>query len=186
VVTISGFSRQQPALVAVHKVGNLWFASVGDVIAAPEREVSVGSPACARIPGMGDDLEQRLAAAQARARELARSLSRDTRDAGRAAREEQLAAERDLAAARGEPYAQVIRIGPRWDVGAPLPHLVSSVHPRHSDAPFRQLHHYVLVFHDEMLEVLAHGIKARLVQGTMREILAGLTAGLIEQLRHPR
>jgi hypothetical protein len=34
--------------------------------------------------------------------------------------------ERDLAAARGEPYAQVIDIGPRWEVGAPQPHLISN------------------------------------------------------------
>jgi len=44
----------------------------------------------------------------------------------RAAREDQLKAERDLASARGEQYAQVIKIGPRWDVGAPLPHLISN------------------------------------------------------------
>jgi hypothetical protein len=25
---------------------------------------------------------------------------------------------------------------------------VNSVHPQHSDAPFRQLHHYALLFHD--------------------------------------
>jgi len=44
----------------------------------------------------------------------------------RAAYEQQLQAERDLAAARGEPYAQVIDIDPRWDAGAPLPHLLSN------------------------------------------------------------
>lgn len=57
---------------------------------------------------------------------------------------------------------------------------VNSVHPHHSDAPFRQLHH-VLLFHDEMLEALADGIETRLTQGTMREILTTLTGGLIEQ-----
>lgn len=189
--------------------------------------------------------------------------------AWRQALEEQLEAERDLAAARGEPYAQVIDIGPRWDIGAPLPHLISngsrafavclasqpdpnwdgtyvtvvspadahpslfvviemwgcqeirfggpndeaiaghplygkglhgyrahevrnsawigeairvnSVHPHHSDTPFRQLHHYALLFHDEMLEALADGIGSRLVTGTMQSILADLTGSLIEQ-----
>jgi hypothetical protein len=75
---------------------------------------------------MSDDLEHHLAAATEWARELSRSVRRDTMQAWRAAWEEQLQAERDLAAARGEPYAQVIEIGPRWDVGAPLPHLISN------------------------------------------------------------
>jgi hypothetical protein len=190
-------------------------------------------------------------------------------DARRAALKDQLVAERELAAARGEQYAQVIDIGPRWDIGAPLPRLfsngsqafvaclasqpdpdwdgtyvtvvspadehpslfvvieiwgcseiwfggpndeaisghplhgeglagyqahevlnsvwiegaikVNSVHPRHSDASFRRLHHYALLFHDEMLEVLADGIESRLMKGTMREIIADLTAKLIDQ-----
>jgi hypothetical protein len=185
------------------------------------------------------------------------------------AREEQLQAERDLAAARGEPYAQVIDIGPRWDIGAPLPHLISngsrafvvclasqpdsnrdgthvtmvspaddspsafvvieiwgcrnvrlggpndeairghplygkglegyrahevinsawiedaikvnSVHPHHSDVPFRRLHHYALLFHDETLEALAMGIDSQLVTGTMRGILQNVTSQLIDQ-----
>jgi hypothetical protein len=183
--------------------------------------------------------------------------------------EQQLQAERDLAAARGEQYAKVIDIGPRWDVGAPLPHLVSngsrafvaclasqsdprwdgtyvqvvspadpqpspfvviemwgceeirlggpndeameghplygrgldgyrahevvnsewieeairvnSVHPRHSDAAFRRLRHYALLFHDEMLEALAQGIESRLVTGTMGTILNDLADSLIQQ-----
>ena len=186
-----------------------------------------------------------------------------------AAWEQQLQAERDLAAARGEQYAVVIDIGPGWDIGAPLPHLVSngsrafvvclasqpdpdwdgtyvrvvspadpqpspfvviemwgcaetrfggpndeairghplhgkglagyrahevvnsgwieeaikvnSVHPHHSDAPFRQLHHYALLFHDEMLEALARGIESRLMTGTMGTILGDLASSLIEQ-----
>lgn len=186
-----------------------------------------------------------------------------------AAHEQRLQAERDLAAARGEQYAQVIDIGPRWDVGAPLPHLISdgsrafvvclasqpdpdwdgtyvtmvspadqhpslfvvlelrgcqeirfggpndeaiaghplhgrgldsyrahevlnsawieeairvnSVHPHHSDAPFRQLHHYALLFHDEMIEALARDIESRLVKGTMRAILHDLAGNLIDQ-----
>jgi hypothetical protein len=219
---------------------------------------------------VSEDLERRLASARERVRELTRVLSKDTMDAWRAALEDELQAERKLAAARGEQYAQVIDIGPRWDTGAPLPHLISngsrafvvcrahqpdphwdgsyvtmvspagmhpslfvviemwgcsdirfggpndeavsghplhgkgladyqahevfnsawieerirvnSVHPQHSDAPFRQLHHYVLLFHDEMLEVLAaDGIESRLVKGTMREILGSVTGSIIEQ-----
>jgi hypothetical protein len=38
---------------------------------------------------------------------------------------------------------------------------VNSVHLHHSDAPFRQLHHYALLFHDERLEALARGIESR-------------------------
>jgi hypothetical protein len=33
----------------------------------------------------------------------------------------------------------------------------------------------VLLFHDEMLEVLARGIESRLVKGTMRGILGSVT-----------
>ena len=75
---------------------------------------------------MSEDLEQRLADAQRRVRELASDLRSDTLPALRAAHAGQLQAERDLAAARGEQYAQVIDIGPRWNGGAPLPHLISN------------------------------------------------------------
>ena len=219
--------------------------------------------------GVSQELEQRLAAARERVRELGSSLRTDTMQAWRQAWQRQLQAERDLAAARGEQYAEVIDIGPRWDTGAPLPHLVSngsrafvvcrasdcdpdwdgtyvrvaspadehpspfvvieirgcaqvrfggpndeaigghplhgkglggyrahevvnsawieeaikvnSVHPRHSDAPFRQLHHYALLFHDDMLEALAGGIESRLVTGTMTAILEGLAGSLTRQ-----
>jgi hypothetical protein len=219
---------------------------------------------------MTEALERRLAAARERVRELSRKLAtEDTMTDLLAAHEQRLQAERDLAAARGEQYAQVIDIGPRWDVGAPLPHLISdgsrafvvclasqpdpdwdgtyvtmvspadqhpslfvvlelwgcqeirfggpndeaiaghplhgrgldsyrahevlnsawieeaigvnSVHPHHSDAPFRQLHHYALLFHDEMIEALARGIESRLVKGTMRAILHDLAGNLIDQ-----
>ncbi len=218
---------------------------------------------------MHENLERRLAAARERAGELSRGLGRDDLDAWRAAREDQLRAERDLASARGEQYAQVIDIGPRWDAGAPLPHLISngsrafvvclasqpgterngtcvkvvspagadpslfvviemrgcseirfggpgdeamsghplygkgldgyqahevlnsrwieeaikvnSVHPFHSDAPFRRLHHYALLFHDEMLEALALDAGSRLVNGTMREIMVSLAGTLAGQ-----
>ena len=55
---------------------------------------------------------------------------------------------------------------------------VNSVHPHHSDAAFRQLHHYALLFHDEMLEALARGIESRLVTGTMGTILGDLASSL--------
>ena len=61
---------------------------------------------------MHEDLERRLAAARERVGELSRGLGRDNLDAWRAAREDQLTAERNLALARGEQYAQVIDIGP--------------------------------------------------------------------------
>jgi hypothetical protein len=219
---------------------------------------------------MTEALERRLAAARERVRELGRRLAtEDTMAELLAAHEQRLEAERDLAAARGEQYARVIDIGPRWDAGAPLPHLVSngsrafvvclasqpdpgwdgtyvtvvsptdqhpslfvvlelrgcqeirfggpndeaiaghplhgrglagyrahevlnsawieeairvnSVHPHHSDAPFRQLHHYALLFHDDMVEALARGIESRLVEGTMRAIVQDLASSLIDQ-----
>jgi hypothetical protein len=221
---------------------------------------------------VNEDLERRLAAARERVRELGKNPRRDTAQAWRAAWEQQLQAERDLAAARGEQYATVIDIGPRWDTGAPLPHLVSdgsrafvvcmasvpdpdwdgtyarvvspadehpspvvviemrgcaeirfggpndeavqghplhgkglagyrahevrnsawieeaikvnSVHPRHSDGPFRQLHHYALLFHDEMLEALARGIESRLVTGTLGAILEDVAGQLIQRPHH--
>jgi hypothetical protein len=58
---------------------------------------------------------------------------------------------------------------------------VNSVHPHHSDAPFRRLHHYALLFRDEMLEALARGISSLVVMGTMRGILEELTGRLVEQ-----
>jgi len=58
---------------------------------------------------------------------------------------------------------------------------VNSVHPRYSDAPFRRLHHYALLFHDEMLEALALDVESRLVNGTMREIMVSLTGTLAGQ-----
>lgn len=45
--------------------------------------------------------------------------------AGQRAHAMQLDAERDLARALGEPYAEVLDLGLRWDAGAPLPHVIS-------------------------------------------------------------
>jgi hypothetical protein len=216
---------------------------------------------------VSEDLEQRLAEARQRVHDLGSRLGKDTMAAWRSARQDKLRAERDLAAARGGQYAQVIDIGPHWNTGAPLPHLISngsrafvvcyasqpdpnwdgtyvtvvspsdthesrfvvieltrchdvrlggpndealaghplygrglegyrahevhnsdwiehviavnSVHPQHSAAMFDRLRHFVLLFHDEMLEALATGIEARLVKGTMTTILTDLTTSLI-------
>lgn len=235
----------------------------------PSLPSHVSGGIAAIIGCVNEDLERRLDAARERVRGLTRHLGKDTMRAWREALEDELQAERDLAAARGEPYALVIDIGPPWDTGAPLPHVISngsrafvvclasqpdanwdgtyvtvvspadaspsafvvieisgcgemrfggpndealsghplygrglagyrahevmnsawiedaikvnSVHPYHSDAPFRRLHHYVLLFHDEMLEALAHGISSRLVTGTMRELLVELTGNLIDK-----
>lgn len=215
---------------------------------------------------MSQDAEQRLAAARERVRELSRTLGRDTWAALDAAWHDQLQAERDLAAEHGNSYAQVLDDIPRWDTGAPLPHVISdgsralvavrasrpdpgwdgtyvtvvspadpqpglfvvidfrgcrdlrfggpndeaisghplhghglggyrahevvnsqwishvitvnSVHPQHSAALFAGLRHFVLLFHDEMLEVLAATIEARLVTGTLPAILADLAGKL--------
>jgi hypothetical protein len=45
--------------------------------------------------------------------------------AGEQAYAEQLGAERHLARVRGEQYAEPLDLGVRWDIGAPLPHVVS-------------------------------------------------------------
>jgi hypothetical protein len=58
---------------------------------------------------------------------------------------------------------------------------VNSVHPSHSDAPFRELRHYALLFHDEMVEALAMSIESQVVRGTMRAILQDLAGDLIEE-----
>lgn len=188
------------------------------------------------------------------------------RHSWRAAYDELHAAERRLAAARGEQYAELVDIGAQWDVGAPLPHLlangssvhivchasapdpnwdgtyvtivspsdshptpllvieakqcaevrfggpndealrghplsgkglesyrvnevrnsewieqvirVNSVHPSHRDEPFRRLHHFVLPFHDETVEFLAHSLETALVSGTLRGVLVGLVERL--------
>jgi hypothetical protein len=55
---------------------------------------------------------------------------------------------------------------------------VNSVHPSHRDEPFRQLRHFVLPFHDEMVEVLARSIETTLVHGTLRGVLTGLAERL--------
>lgn len=72
-------------------------------------------------------LERELVEAQQRVDAvMKRRWRRRADDAFGAAVEEELAAERALAAARGEEYAVPLDIGVRWSRGAPLPHLLSS------------------------------------------------------------
>ena len=73
-------------------------------------------------------LERELAEAQQRVDAAVERLPTEA-DAGvelDAALAEQWAAERTLAAARGEEYAVPFDLGVRWSGGAPLPHLLSS------------------------------------------------------------
>ena len=77
-----------------------------------------------------DRLQQELAEAQRRFAKAMKKLPKRGADqaAFSAALDEQLAAERRLAAARGEEYAVPFELGVRWSGGAPLPHLLSSGH----------------------------------------------------------
>jgi hypothetical protein len=58
------------------------------------------------------------------ARRQLKEIGWSDRVAWRAAVAEMLAAERVLAASQGEQYAEVLDLGFRWDIGAPLPHLL--------------------------------------------------------------
>jgi len=58
---------------------------------------------------------------------------------------------------------------------------VNAVHPHHSDEPFRRLHHYVLSFHDEMIEALGQNIQATRVVGTFRSVLFDLVSRIVDQ-----
>ncbi|MEV4656560.1 hypothetical protein [Micromonospora sp. NPDC049301] len=71
---------------------------------------------------MTDELVRRLAEAKRRQEETGWSDPHAARIASR----EVVAAERALAAARGDQYAEVIDIGFQWDSGAPLPHLLAN------------------------------------------------------------
>jgi len=76
-----------------------------------------------------DAVESRLKAAQERLRAVMKQLSySDPRAELDAAHAELLAAERALAAARGEEYAIPLEGLPPSDVGAPLPHLLAAGH----------------------------------------------------------
>ena len=207
---------------------------------------------------MAKTSKERLAEAQQRLSGLGGADSQTWR----AAFEELHAAERAFAADRGDQYATPVDLETRWDVGAPLPHLianessvfivchastpdpswdgtyatvvspgdtdpaplliieatrcqevrlggpndealhghplagkglegyrlnevhnslwiehvirVNSVHPMHSDEGFRELRHFVLPFHDEMVEVLAASIEITAVNGTIGTCSSGL------------
>jgi hypothetical protein len=73
------------------------------------------------------DAEAALAAARLRLDRIRRALAEKggaTFEQVLAAKQELLAAERCLAAARGEPHAVPIEFPVLWDAGAPLPHLL--------------------------------------------------------------
>jgi hypothetical protein len=70
-----------------------------------------------------EEIEKRLVAAKARLDKILQSG--EMGDDAYAANEEVLKFERELAAAKGEEYAVTIDC-PRWDVGAPLPHLLQN------------------------------------------------------------
>ncbi len=73
-------------------------------------------------------LEKRLWEARKHVDTATKRLHRGGADLAEAflAAAEQAAAERALAAARGEPHAIPFELGVRWSGGAPLPHLLSS------------------------------------------------------------
>ena len=76
-----------------------------------------------------DRLERELAEAQRRVDVALTRLPTEGAEANAAfaaALDEKCAAERALAAARGEEYAVPFELGVRWSAGAPLPHLLSS------------------------------------------------------------
>jgi len=53
-----------------------------------------------------------------------------------------------------------------------------SVHPRHNPAPWTSVKHYILCFHDNTLEVLAHGYSTEKRAGSIREVLDSLISKL--------
>ena len=55
---------------------------------------------------------------------------------------------------------------------------INSVHPHHSDETFRRLKHYVLAFHDEMVETLCRSIRVVHVEGSLRQGLTNLVEDL--------
>jgi len=68
----------------------------------------------------------RLEAALKRATAAASDATRRSLDGWRAAYQEQKRLEREVGRAKGEEVAAEIEWKPAWDVGAPLPHVVSS------------------------------------------------------------
>lgn len=74
---------------------------------------------------MTEEAERRLAQARARAESLAGG-DLDDLDALRAAHDEVIAAEREVARLRGEQYAVELTDVAEWDIGAPLPHVLAA------------------------------------------------------------
>jgi hypothetical protein len=76
------------------------------------------------------ELETALCEAQERASRAAKALVPKHRggevEEFRAARDAVLQAERNLAAAKGEPYAVAVEFPVSWDTGAPLPYLLQN------------------------------------------------------------
>jgi hypothetical protein len=87
-----------------------------------------GSEPASPIP----ELERRLAAAQARLGRATAALAPKHRggewEEYRAAHDALLVAERAVAAAKGEEYAEPLDFPVRWCTGAPLPHLIANDH----------------------------------------------------------
>ncbi len=78
------------------------------------------------------ELERQINAARERQEQAIKALSFTHKggewDEFHAASESVLRLERELAAARGEEYAVPLDIPVRWDIGAPLPHLIANDH----------------------------------------------------------
>lgn len=55
------------------------------------------------------------------------------------------------------------------------------VHPHHSAAPFAELKHYVLTFHDETFECIARSHTAEIVTDTYPHVLHGIVDRLTER-----
>lgn len=86
-----------------------------------------------------------------------------------------------LSARMGHPNDEVLSGHPLWGKGLKFyeAHLIhdsaliaehrrlNSVHPYHRDEVFDRLNHYLLVFKDEVVEVLAQHVSARRVDGDM-------------------
>lgn len=57
----------------------------------------------------------------------------------------------------------------------------NQVHPFHSDTTWRELNHYLLAFHDDMVEALALGIEVTPMRGTMSSLLHDCLDTLIRE-----
>jgi hypothetical protein len=57
----------------------------------------------------------------------------------------------------------------------------NSVHPNHSTYGWEAINHYLLAFHDDMVEALARGIEAKFTRGTMSSLLEQCVHTLIHE-----